>query len=265
MKYQELAQLYEQTSFSNIIQNIGGIPFPFNPLWKNIGISVSGGADSALLAYILATLANNSDTELHIISNVRMWKLRPWQRYNSIEVYQWLCSKFPAIKFYRHENFIPPDFEWGTTGPNIKDEYGEIKSGDTIEIRSHAEFIAHSESLDAYYNAVSHNPPVSLTGAMSTRNVEPTINNVSKMITTHMGRTSCHPFRFIDKSWIYKQYVDYGIMDLYKITRSCEGDTSSYPEVFKGLDYQTYTPGQYVPVCGQCFWCQERSWAESQQ
>jgi hypothetical protein len=72
-----------------------------------------------------------------------------------------------------------------------------------------------------------------------------------------MGKVSCHPFRFVDKSWIYKQYQRLDILDLYNQTRSCEGE-------FDEITYETYTPGQYVPKCGNCFWCSERTWAEKQ-
>ena len=46
--------------------------------------------------------------------------------------------------------------------------------------------------------------------------------------------------------------------DLFNITRSCEGE-------FNGINYKTYTPGQFVPLCNECFWCKERAWAIEQQ
>ena len=49
-------------------------------------------------------------------------------------------------------------------------------------------------------------------------------------------------------------------MDLFDLTRSCEGDADIYPEVFGDLDYKTYVPGSPVPTCGKCFWCKEREW-----
>lgn len=265
MLLEPLRLLYEATPYTEILHDMNGVGIPLAADWRNIGVSVSGGADSALLAYLICKIINehNFFTNVHIISNVRMWKLRPWQRYNSLEVFRWLKNRFPNINIVRHENFIPPEFEWGIQGPKIIDEYGELKSGDTIEIRSHAEFVAHQENLDAYFNAVSHNPPVHLTGEMDHRNIEPTLDNLSKMITTHMGRVSCHPFRFVQKDWIYRQYLTFDLLDLYNITRSCEGDTEQFPEIFNGLNYETFTPGQFVPVCGQCFWCLERHWAEN--
>jgi len=80
----------------------------------------------------------------------------------------------------------------------------------------------------------------------------------------HMGFLACHPFRFIEKNWVIKQYRELDILDLFDITRSCEGDNSTRPEVFMGLDYTTYKPNQSVPICGRCFWCRERRWALEQ-
>lgn len=69
-----------------------------------------------------------------------------------------------------------------------------------------------------------------------------------------MGIEAYHPFRFIDKSEIYKCYVELGINELFDLTRSCEGE-------FVDITYKNYVPGQYVPTCNTCFWCKERSWA----
>jgi 7-cyano-7-deazaguanine synthase in queuosine biosynthesis len=70
----------------------------------------------------------------------------------------------------------------------------------------------------------------------------------------HNGVAICHPFAYIKKDWIIGQYYKHGIEDLLELTRSCEGE-------FEGIDYTTYAPGQYVPICGECFWCKEREWA----
>jgi len=73
----------------------------------------------------------------------------------------------------------------------------------------------------------------------------------------HMGIDICHPFVYTTKDWIVKQYYENNIEDLLNITRSCEGE-------FEHITYQTYTPGQYVPICRECFWCKEREWAIEQ-
>ena len=57
-----------------------------DPTWKKIGISLSGGADSALLAYLILKETN---ADIYFTTQVRMWKTRPWQRY----VAKYECGK----------------------------------------------------------------------------------------------------------------------------------------------------------------------------
>lgn len=257
-------ELYTTLGFGEILHYVNKLPIPFDMSWNKIGIAVSGGADSALLAYILCSLIaeNNLSTEVHVISNIRGWKSKPWQRQNSLEVFQYLQSSFPNVRFQRHENFVPPEFEWADKGPTLVDEYGKQVSGDNIELRAFAEYVGFHHSLDAYYNAVTHNPKnTELPSAMPTRNLEANLDTSRLMIMTHMNLLACHPFRFVDKSWIMSTYIQLDKLDLFNITRSCEGDKSVRPEVFFDLDYKTYKPGDSVPICGRCFWCKERAWA----
>jgi len=258
-----LDEIYKETGYSDIVHNVNGVPIPLDPKWTKIGIAVSGGADSALLCYILCKLIteNNLNIEVHVISNIRGWKLKPWQRQNSIEVFEYIKQAFTNITFKRHENFVPPEFEWGDKGPTLVDEYGKSVSGDNIELRAFAEFIGHTEQLDAYYNAVTRNPKsITIHNAMPTRNLEPSIENAKLMIMRHMNLTACHPFRFIEKDWVVSTYRLFDQLELFDLTRSCEGDMSTRPEIFVDMDYTTYTPGQLIPICGRCFWCKERAW-----
>lgn len=238
---------------------VDGVEIPFSNDYRRIAISLSGGADSALLAYLLCKhiTENKLDIDLFIISHVRMWKTRPWQKYNGLDVYSYLIRKFKNIHFTRYENFIPPDLEWGDTGPTLTDEYGKLVSGDITEIRSYAEYICFHEDVHAYYNAVTRNPRGIDLGGMDKRNIEPTDDNQHLRYTKHMDRDAIHPFRFIEKDWVVKQYKDLNIMDLFFTTRSCEGE-------FPDITYETYEIGQHVPECGECFWCKERGWAIAQ-
>jgi hypothetical protein len=236
--------------------DIDGVRIPFNKNWNSIAISVSGGADSALLAHLLCCLAPDEFT-VHIISHTRMWKTRPWQQYDSLNVWNWLLKKHPNLKIFRHNNFIAPDLEYGNIGPNLTDEYGKQVSGDNIQQRAYAEYICHRENCDAYYNAVTRNPRQAAFNGMLERDLEPTEENKHLEFMIHMDKVASHPFRFTDKAWIVKQYKRLDIEDLLEITRSCEGE-------FTGIDYKTYVRGQFVPVCGECFWCKEREWAIEQ-
>lgn len=232
---------------------VDGVEIPFNSNWKKIAISASGGADSTLLAYILCELIGNKDIELHFISHTRMWKTRPWQEWDSLKIFKHLQDKFD-ISMTRHTNFIAPDLEYGNIGPTIVDEYNKKVSGDNIQIRAYSEYVCYKYNIDAYYNAVTRNPKdVNFLG-MIERDIDPTIDNkhLSEMI--HMGKNVLHPFRFIQKDWVVKQYKDKGLMELLDNTRSCEGE-------FANINYTNYVSYQAVPLCGTCFWCKEREWA----
>jgi len=239
------------------LHNIDNVIIPFDKRWNKIAISVSGGADSAYLAYLISAFVyhyERTDVEIHVISHTRMWKTRPWQSYDSKQVFDWLVNRFPDIKFIRHINFIAPDLEWGNKGRILTDEYGKEVSGDNIQQRSYAEYICYHHNIDAYYNAVTRNPKNVDFKGLSPRDVDPTEDNQHLVLMQHMDVWAIHPFRFTEKSWVIKQYREMGLMDLFELTRSCEGE-------FEGIDYKTYKPGQYVPVCGECFWCKEREWA----
>jgi 7-cyano-7-deazaguanine synthase in queuosine biosynthesis len=236
---------------------IEAVNIPFDSSWKNVAISLSGGADSALLAYLICELAKDQDVTVHIITHVRMWKTRPWQQHDAGSVYKWLFQRFYHTKFKRHINFIAPDIEYGNIGPSLTDEYGKQVSGDNIQQRAYAEFVCYNNNVDAYYNAVTHNPRLASFSGMQERNIERNEETKHLEYMIHMDKVVSHPFRFVDKAWVVNKYKELGIMDLFNITRSCEGE-------FENINYKTYTPGQDVPICGHCFWCKEREWAIEQ-
>ena len=231
---------------------VDGVTIPFNNNW-DIAISLSGGADSALLAYLLCSNATEQQT-IHIINHTRMWKTRPWQEWDARGVYEYLLSKFPHLCFVFHKGFIAPEIEYGNIGPGLTDEYGKQVSGDNIQQRAFAEYICHKHKVNAYYNAVTRNPRNALFNGMRERDLEKNKDNEHLEYMIHMGVIASHPFRFVDKSWVLKQYKKQDILDLFNITRSCEGE-------FRDITYKNYIPGQEVPTCGECFWCKERQWA----
>ena len=216
-----------------------------NKDWERIGISLSGGADSALLAYLICKTVSTT-TEIHINTQIRCWKTRPWQEHVADNVIAWLKNNFDH-KFYVHKNLVPPELE-EPTEYLIKDEYGKMKSGNRIILRSHNEYIAHKYNLDALYAGVNMNPDIDIPGKVAERDH----GHIAPHFV-HNGVDICHPFVYTKKNWIIRQYYKNNIEQLLNITRSCEGE-------FEGLDYTTYIPGQHVPECGECFWCKERQW-----
>lgn len=219
------------------------LDIPFEKSWKRIGVSLSGGADSALLAYLLL---KNSNAQFYFTTQIRMWKTRPWQRYVALDVVNWFREKFNNNIFHL-ENFVPPEMEEPNT-TYITDEYGKSKPGNRIILRAYNEYVAHTFKLEAWYAGVNLNPTQHFDGALPDRN-----SATIPMQLTHMGIPVIHPFVNIRKDWIIRQYLNNDIGELLEITRSCEGE-------FNNLNYTNYKPYQSVPTCGKCFWCKEREW-----
>jgi len=211
--------------------------------YQKIGISISGGADSALLAWMIC---KQSKAQIHFVYQIRMWKTRPWQEFYADRVIDWFKKNF-SNDFVIHKNFVPPEMEEPFTD-FITDEYGQSKPGNRIILRAHNEYIAHTQKLNAWYAGVTLNPPVTLEGELEDRNMP----GYEKHKVIH-GVNVHHPFVDHAKDWIMRQYLDNNLQQLLGLTRSCEGE-------FKGIDYTNYRYGEDVNECGECFWCRERKW-----
>jgi 7-cyano-7-deazaguanine synthase in queuosine biosynthesis len=251
-----------QNGYVTNINNVDNVYIILDTEWKKIAVSVSGGADSALLLFLLCDIIDKKQLKIdvNVITNIRMWKDRPWQRKNSIDVFNFIQARFTKIKFQRHENFIAPELEYGNIGRSISDRDGRLKSGDQISTISHAEYICHTYDIDAWFAGITKNPTdTNITSGMDDRTNE-FDGTIEQLISKQNNTVMCHPFRFTDKRWIMRQYKNYKLDELLALTRSCEGDNNTYPTIFDGLDFTTYKDSDIVPECGQCFWCQERSW-----
>lgn len=228
-----------------------GVATPFSEEWSSISIMLSGGADSALLAYLLCNHIEKYkiNCSIEIISAIRCWKTRPWQRYNSIEVYEYLENSFPNIDITRNETYIAPAFEHGSEGKLFQDEWGNLASGDSVHLTSYAEYLCKEKKIQAVYNAVTKNPPQDVVQGGLDKRYDP----VESIQTQRDNITVLQPFKHFDKKQIVNIYKTNNIMDLFNITRSCEGE-------FDDIDFNNYKPYQKVPTCGKCFWCKERAW-----
>lgn len=222
---------------------IDGVEIPLDKNWRRIGISLSGGADSALLAYLIIC---NTNADIYFTTQIRMWKTRPWQEYVARDVVAWFQKRY-TNRIEHLTNFIPPELE-EPASPLIPDEYGKLKPGNRIILRAYNEYAAHKYKFDAWYAGVNLNPSEPLDGAPVERNTP-----IISPVLIHMGIPVHHPFINVQKDWIIRRYIENNLMDLFDITRSCEGE-------FDELDYKNYRPYQTVPTCGKCFWCLEREW-----
>jgi hypothetical protein len=258
--------------------------FPFNPEWKNIGVNVSGGADSAAGTATLAKIIqdNGYDCKIHFLTNVRVWNNRPWAGPISIEVYNKLKEMFPDVIGERIQNFIPPEIEEGSlrnkeTNPEgILTEIG--MSGDRICVNSFNRYAVYTYGLEAVYNFITLNP-THFDHDMGPRdrgwdleNLQEEWDRLPQLTPSYDGRWLVQPWKLVEKDFVISQYFRNGWEDLLNTTRSCEGDIKLFPN--GGFeDYTTYKhgtsplhtcldlkkPEESLDRC--CFWCVERDWA----
>ena len=229
------------------LYKVDGVKIPLNPDWKNIVVMLSGGADSACLTYTLCKLIKKHKLKIrvHVMSGIRVWKNRPWASDVSQNVYNYLKTAWPKIIGARHSYFIPPYFEHGNLGNAF-----DGQSGEAIILTQYIEYLCITEKYDAVFDATTENPPNYSDKRMEAR--DPGSSQI--LLSAQETYWKLGPLQTTKKDWVIKQYKDNNILDLLKLTRSCEGE-------FVGLDHTTYIPGQHVPECGDCFWCKERSWA----
>ena len=249
---------------------VDGVVIPLNPNWKRIAVNVSGGADSACLTSILASLIkeHNYDIKIDIITHCRVWNLRPWAGPVAEQVYNKLKETWGDIIGERLTNFIPTDLEHGVIGflPQLGlNEKGEpFKSGDNTIVQGFNDFLGSTKGYDAIYNATTKNPSVNeeIQDRMLNRDIDiDSTTSVKRMAQAmNIGYWMLSPLRLIEKDWVIKQYYDMDLLDLLKTTRSCEGNQGGMDKL-EGFDVHWYSPDKDVPECGECFWCKERDWA----
>lgn len=198
----------------------------------NVGIKISGGADSAILCYILAKYKAEvrPNINIHPITVVNI--IKPYQLIKSKAVIKFCENEF-NIKFAEHQTC------------DAMNEHVVVTQHKLLDC------LYKSNLIDCHAVGITLNPPQNeLTAHMfkypESRDIKRDYNGQIKE-TTFIGNnsTSVRPFVNIDKQGIAELYQHFGLLDnLFPLTKSCEG----------------YTLNWNSPHCGKCWWCQERQW-----
>lgn len=255
------------------------IPIIFDPSWNKIGINLSGGADSAFLFSSLITHAQSVGLtpQFHVISHVRCWDVKPWQKHYRVNVFDYIRNKFNYENIVVHENFVPPEIEMAAIGQIIPTRNG-MKAGCQIEGGSYAKYIAWRERIPAMFDSTTMNPlHLQDSRAATHRNISDETINIDDLIVKSKMTTMYRPFHYIQKNKLISAYRKLDWMDIFNITRSCEGSGDSMMEAYNKQkevmslpnipdDYfsqpaKYYKEGDYIPECNNCWWCDERKWA----
>ena len=203
----------------------------------NVGIKISGGADSGMLCYILAKYKAEERPEINIHPLTVVNIIKPYQIKVSKRVIEF-CEKEFNIKFAEHQTCEP-----AMEGPDllvaqdklVEDTYkAKIIDCHTVGVTANP---YKDESTLHLFNDVGfiRDPGRDRDGIL-----KPTV-----FIKDNNPMKSFRPFANIDKKGIFELYQHFGLMDtLFPLTKSCEGYTASWD----------------APHCGECWWCMERQW-----
>ena len=201
--------------------NISGIDIDIYNT-KPVGISVSGGADSAVLLYVLL---KNVTQPLHIYTFLSEAK-----RAVAEPVVDRVINKCVELSgnnnIVHHKEYIDaqtPALIYGIMGDRVKQ--GEV---------------------DIIYTGMTKFPPDDVINTFNEKLESWLYENrkASEERPLYFGDNRFYrPFMNLDKKDISKLYSSLDLLDsLYPLTRSCEN---------------IYSPDKH---CGKCFWCEERHW-----
>jgi 7-cyano-7-deazaguanine synthase in queuosine biosynthesis len=215
----------------NLIK-IAGLEMPI--IDGNIGLNLSGGADSSLLLYILLSNKNKNDKiEIFTLATALKGRVTAKSTANVIEK----CIQLTGNDNINHHVSY------------IKEDHLGKSNRQLFEMP--IEFLANKK-INAMYAALTSNPPLEIAESFNSEFSEnkhhierdPLEDKPKEIINKNL--TLYLPFRNIDKKVIAEMYHRLGLIDsLFPLTRSCE--------IPNRLDY--------VNHCGNCWWCKERIWA----
>lgn len=193
--------------------------------YPNIAVSVSGGADSALLLYILMKELHKSQ-QLHLYTIGQ--KSTNYFNLTTARYVAMRCSELTGFTNYIHHV-----------------DHCEGQTVDKLFAKPKADF--YDDVFSIFYTGFSANPPKEIADSFcgAEFNILQPIrdpNVVRNVMATHY---TCTPFTNLNKQDLAEMYKELNILDsLFHYTRSCESKD----------------PSALGTHCGECWWCKERKW-----
>ena len=200
-----------------------------DPSQTKIGIKLSGGLDSAIVAYLLCKYIHEERPDCTLIPFTVIHSFKPYNLWFASKVKWWLKEHFPTVQWHKEH------FTIHSNGDDYNERMEELQ-----------EDLKSKNIIDCKFSGVTANPPLEVYKQWSPddTNDEPTPGReIGRALKdTSFGRILVN----IDKKGVAELYKKFGLMDtLFNVTRTCE-ETELDPSV--------------TPHCGKCWWCEERRW-----
>lgn len=211
--------------------------------YKKVGMKMSGGFDSSLVAYALSKYVVEERPDIKIIPITTNQLGKPYQVQFASGVVNFLKKEFGDI-FEKHETNVSPEFNtYGSTQKELIDSLYQQKV-----IECHVNGITKNPPIDAVPNPPrlerSQNKILPYEHLYDYENQKDLYKSSREIQTAAFKGMSYQPLLNIDKKGVWQLYNYFGVNEtLFPITRTCEAVTDDFSH-----------------HCGKCWWCQERAW-----
>lgn len=206
--------------------------------FKNIGINLSGGADSSLLLFMTCReLEHRKKFNVGIIPITGVHNLRPTNEWNVREIVLLFKEWFPNLNWKDHEfNYYDKKHEKDKTNQHVQ----------------HEDRLREEKIIDVLFHGRTANPPedVAKENNLLYKREErrDQHGNLRQPYHENHDKPFYCPMEFLDKRFVSEQYKKFNLMDeLFPITASC-------------VEYSELTSFFSEP-CKECWWCREKKWA----
>ena len=220
------------------------INFDIPEKYNKILVNCSGGADSAILLYMVIDYLmknNRTDARVNVATCANDFKHR-WNARKAADVINWIIDHTGYTNFDMHYTYYRSRQE--------PDHFHDIERN-----------FFRDKRVDLIVNGITNNPLTETTvvdingkevDLLATGLTERNVGDDEKDLNEGEGYGYYKPFHKVDKKFVSSMYNQYDVMPLFDLTRSCEAvpdkDASFDPEFEKH-------------PCGRCWWCLERKWA----
>ena len=194
---------------------------------KTVSLKISGGADSAIVGYMLCKYITKERPDIKIVPVTTIHPGKPFQEIYSKRVLEFLKNKFGNVFEEHCVNTANNGDDYSSAQDRLFEQPG-------------------TKTVQRNFSGITANPPKEVYKQWLPH-AGPADNRDGKNFPQREKDSYRHLVN-IDKKGVAELYVTLGVMEtLFPITRSCEALANS-PEY--NIDKN----------CEQCWWCKERYW-----
>ena len=203
---------------------------------KTVSLKISGGADSAIVGYMLCKYVTEERPDIKIVPVTTIHPGKPFQEIYSKRIIDWLTNKFGNVFGKHYVNKCNGASDYLTAQQRLlKEAYV-------------------NENIDRNYSGITSNPPLDIVNTFRDKKGNlingPVDDRNGKDFPVYKNYSWKH-LANIDKKGVAELYETLGVMEtLFPLTRSCEAYAH---ESHYNIDKH----------CEKCWFCMERFWGFS--